>query len=186
MATTAPKRREVTRWEGRRRPHQGLVSHVQGFYLKCDESLRRGLGGEVTCANFCFKTILLAVVRRISWKGVRGEAGCLIRRLLKILEGACVEEGGGGSSWHYVNSARLAVATLWLANPIGLTHWARREKPMFEWELPPLPPPVTGVTRQFKNTVHICIGSFILVQRYRVNLDLRFSILKLQQEDRAT
>ena len=50
-ATTAPKRREVTRREGRRRPHQYLVSHVQGFYLKCNESLRGGLGGEVTHAN---------------------------------------------------------------------------------------------------------------------------------------
>ena len=97
-ATTAPKRREVTKREGRRRPHQGLVSHVQGFYLKCNESLRRGLGGEVTRANFCFKTIVLAVVWRISWKGARGEAGCLMRRLLKILEVAHVEEGGGGTT----------------------------------------------------------------------------------------
>lgn len=103
-ATTAPKRREVTRREGRRRPHQYLVSHVQGFYLKCNESLRGGLGGEVTHANFCFKMIVLAVVWRISWKGARGEAGCLIRRLLKILEVARMEEDGGGSSWHYVNS----------------------------------------------------------------------------------
>lgn len=102
-ATTAPKRREVTRREGRRRPHQYLVSHVQGFYLKCNESLRGGLGGEVTHANFCFKMIVLAVVWRISWKGARGEAGCLIRRLLKILEVARMEEDGGGSPWHYVN-----------------------------------------------------------------------------------
>lgn len=54
-------------------PHQYLVSHVQGFYLKCNESLRGGLGGEVTHANFCFKMIVLAVVWRHSGKEQEGK-----------------------------------------------------------------------------------------------------------------
>lgn len=103
--------------------------------------------------------IVLAVVWRISWKGARGEAGCLIRRLLKILEVARMEQ--------MVAALSLALRELCLMVCGACYDWLIRAGLITEQEretyVPvriPLPPPVTGVTRQFKNTVHICIGSF--------------------------